>query len=78
MNATTNQTERVLEFPRNYLAQPEARGRLAFETWPASGRKWMAGQTQAQRTPTGDEGWVVAWQELSGRGIPELASPLAG
>jgi hypothetical protein len=78
MNTTTNLTERVLEFSRYYFTEPEARGRLAPETWSTSGDTWPAGQTQAQRTPTGDGGRVAAWQGLYARGIPELASPLPG
>ena len=77
MNATTNLTERVLEFSRNYFAEPEARGRLVSETWSASGESWPAGQTPAQSTSTNDRGKVAAFQRWYDRGIPELASPLA-
>ena len=78
MNATTNLTERVLEFSRHYFAEREARERFASETGSAGGARWPAGQTQAQRTPSGDGGRAGGWQRLYGRGIPELASPLAG
>jgi hypothetical protein len=78
MNATTNLTERVMEFSRNYFAEPEARERLISEAWSACREDWPARQTQAQRTPVSDSGRVAAGQGWYGRGIPELASPLAG
>jgi len=77
MKAASDLKDRVLEFSRTYFGEAERGEGLMGRTWSAStdGRPGDKPRWQGVE-PVSDFGFA-AWGGWPGRGIPELASPLA-
>ena len=78
MNATNDMKESMLEFSRAYFAEPESRVAKAGYA-PGGSRDQRPGAKMfTGSAPSGDRVQFQPWDAWLSRGIPELASPLAG
>ncbi len=77
MKAANDLKDRVLEFSRSYFGEAERGGGFVGHTWSASTDSRPG--TEPLREPASPVSNVsfATWHGWPGRGIPELASPLA-
>lgn len=68
----------MLEFPRTYFAEPESRVAKASYEPGGSTDQPLGAKMFPRSAPSGDRVQFPPWDTWFGRGIPELASPLAG
>src|SRR5512136_2261290 len=78
MNATNDMKESMLEFSRTYFAEPESLGANAGYAPGGSTDQPLRAQMFPGSAPSGDRVQFQSWDTWLNRGIPELASPLAG
>ena len=77
MNAASDLKDRVLEFSRTYFAEAERGEGFMGHTWSASTDSRPGGNRRREAVSTVSNPPFAAWGGWPGRGIPELASPLA-
>jgi hypothetical protein len=78
MNATNAVKESMLEFSRAYSAEPESGVAEAGYAPDGSTDQPLGAKMFTGSARVGDRVQLQAWEALLRRGIPELASPLAG
>ena len=78
MNATNDMNESMLEFSRGYFAEPESRVARAGYAPGGSTDQPLGAKMFPGTVPSGDRVQFQPWDAWLSRGIPELASPLAG
>ena len=78
MNATSDMKESMLEFSRTYFAEPESRVDKAGYAPGGSTDQSLGAKMFPGSAPSGDRVQFQPWDAWLSRGIPELASPLAG
>ena len=78
MNATNDMKESMLEFSRAYFAEPESRVAKAGYAPGGSTDQPLGAKMFPGSAPSGDRVQFQPWDAWLSRGIPELASPLAG
>jgi hypothetical protein len=78
MTATNAMKESVLEFSRAYSAEPESRVAEAGYAPGGSTDQPLGAKMFPGNAPLGNTVQLQPWDAWLSRGIPELASPLAG
>ena len=77
MKAASDLSDRVLEFSRAYCGEGERGEGFMGHTWSASTASRPATKPRREAVSPASNLPFAAWGGWSGRGIPELASPLA-
>ena len=68
----------MLEFSRTYFTEPESRVARAGSAPGGSTDQTLGAKMFTGSAPSGDRAQFQSWDAWLSRGIPELASPLAG
>ena len=77
MKVASDQSETVLEFSRAYFGEAERGEGFLRQTWTGSTDTRRVTEPRWKAVSPVSNGPIVAWGGWPGRGIPELASPLA-
>ena len=77
MKAASDLKDRVLEFSGAYFREAERGEGFMEHTWSASTDSGPGGKPRSEAVSRASDVSFAAWGGWPGRGIPELASPLA-
>ena len=77
MKAAIDLKDRVLEFSQTYFGEPERGEGLMGHTWSATRDSRPGDRPRWEAVSPASNASFAAWGGWPGRGIPELASPLA-